>query len=76
MTIEEIINNNNNNKLENGLQLTKIKGLLTSTWVLYFEKGFYYYFDVCENFVFDKQHQYTLEELKKELGNSQFQVDL
>jgi hypothetical protein len=73
MTIEEIIKNNNLDS--NGLQLTKKKGFLTSTWVLFFEEGFYYYFDVCENFDFNEQHKYTIDELKRELGNSQFEVD-
>lgn len=49
MKIKEIIENLNLNEFK-GLQLTKKRGVLKSTWLLYKKDEFYYYFDI--NWIF------------------------
>jgi hypothetical protein len=75
MSIEEIINLHST-KCKFGLQLTKKNGILTSTWVLYFRKGFYYYFDICETFIFDEAHKYTKAEIINYFKNLKFEIDM
>lgn len=58
-----------------GLELTKRKGILTSTWVIYSIEKMYYYFDINEDFIFDYDHSYTYEELCEEFKNDFFQID-
>jgi hypothetical protein len=58
-----------------GFEITKRKGVLTSTWEIYRRNGFFYYFDVNEKIIFDKNHRYTREELMEEFENSYFKID-
>jgi len=74
MTIEELILILEK-KTNCGFEITKRKGILTSTWEIYKRKGFFYYFDVNEKIVFDKNHRYTKEELIEEFKNSYFKID-
>jgi hypothetical protein len=77
MTIVGVIESlGRNKKPRNGLQLTKRKGILTSTWVLYKQKSDYYYFDICEDFIFDENHRYTYVELLEEFKNDYFEIDM
>lgn len=74
MTITEIITEfGNRSKIE--LQLSKRNGLLTSTWLLYKRKGFYYYFDINQKIEFIDRFKYTAEELEKEFENSYYTVE-
>lgn len=74
MSIKEIlfVLDNNTNQ---GIEVTKRKGILTSTWLIYKRKNNYYYFDVSERIIFDKIHRYTRDELEEEFQNSFFEID-
>ena len=74
MTIQDVIKFIDSNP-NNGLQLTKLNGLLRSTWVIYKRDTSYYYFDINEKFLFDEQHRYSYEELIKEFNNCLYQID-
>ena len=58
-----------------GLELTKRIGILTSTWCIYKRENHFYFFDISEEFIFDENHKYTLEELIEEFENSYFEID-
>lgn len=62
-------------KQKTGFQLTKRKGVLTSTWVIFKRKELYYFFDINEKFTFDRNHRYCYEELLKEFENCFFEID-
>ena len=74
MSIKEVLS-----KLDNtssmGVEVTKRKGVLTSTWNIYKRRNNYYFFDVNERIVFDKNHRYTRTELERELDGSYFEID-
>jgi|JI6StandDraft_1071083.scaffolds.fasta_scaffold160202_3 hypothetical protein len=74
MTIREVVKVLNNNP-KIGLQLTKHKGILKSTWAIYIRGNHYYYFDVSEKFIFDKQHRYKENELFNEFKNGIYTID-
>lgn len=74
MTINEVLNTLDRNS-NSGLELTKRKGILTSTWNIFKKKNNYYFFDVNEKLVFDKNHRYTRIELEEEFKNAYFQID-
>lgn len=75
MNIEQIAKEIDS-KLKKGLQISKRKGLLTSTWVIYKRKNVYYFFDICEKFTFDSNHCYTKDELALEFKDSIFEIDM
>jgi hypothetical protein len=58
-----------------GLELTKRRGILTSTWCIYKRENHFYFFDINEDYVFDENHKYTLEELFEEFENGYFEID-
>ncbi|GEC70660.1 hypothetical protein SAMN05443543_102287 [Flavobacterium flevense] len=60
---------------EIGFQITKSSGLFTSTWLIYTKENYYYYFDISEEIIFDENHRYSLEEIRKELNNNYYQID-
>ena len=62
-------------KSKGGFEITKRKGILTSTWEIYIKKNFFYFFDISEKVTFDDNHKYTREELIKEFENSHFKID-
>ncbi len=74
MTINEVLNTLDSNP-NSGLELTKRKGILTSTWNIFKKKNNYYFFDVNERLVFDKNHRYTRIELEEEFKNAYFEID-
>ena len=55
--------------------LIKHKGILKSTWAIYIRGNHYYYFDVSEKFIFDKQHRYKENELFNEFKNGIYTID-
>jgi hypothetical protein len=63
------------NKSNGGIEITKRKGILTSTWEIYKKERFFYFFDINEKIIFDDDHKYTREELIKEFENSHFKID-
>jgi hypothetical protein len=74
MTIKEIALQLDKNAIS-GFEITKRRGMLTSTWLLYKKEKYYYYFDVDEKIIFDENHKYSLEELEMEFQNSYFEID-
>lgn len=62
-------------KTISGFEITKRRGVLTSTWLLYKKEKYYYYFDVNEKIIFDENHKYSLEELEIEFQNLYFEID-
>lgn len=74
MTINEVLNTLDR-KPNSGLELTKRKGILTSTWNIFKKKNNYYFFDVNERIVFNKNHRYTRIELEEEFKNAYFEID-
>lgn len=61
---------------KSGIEVTKRKGILTSTWIIYKRKNYYYYFNVNEKIIFDDNHKYSKIELEEEFKNSHFKIDL
>lgn len=74
MTIEQLILTLEE-KSNCGFEITKRKGILTSTWDIYKKGKFFYFFDVSEKIIFDENHKYTREELIEEFKNSYFTID-
>ena len=74
MNISEIISELNKNA-DKGFQLSKGKGLINSTWLIYKQNEFYYYFDINQKIEFIDRYKYTKEELEKEFTNSFFAID-
>lgn len=74
MTIEQLILTLEE-KSDCGFEITKRKGILTSTWEIYKKGNFFYFFDVNEKIIFDENHKYNREELIKEFKNSYFTID-
>ncbi len=74
MTIKEIALQLNE-KVTCGFEITKRRGVLTSTWLIYKKGNCYYYFDINEKIIFDENHKYSLEELEMEFQNSYFEID-
>jgi hypothetical protein len=74
MTIQEIALQLDK-KVISGFEITKRKGMLTSTWLIYKKEKFFYCFDVNERIIFDENHKYSLEELEMEFQNSYFDID-
>lgn len=58
-----------------GFEITKRRGVLTSTWLLYKKEKYYYYFDINEKIIFDENHKYSVEELEMEFQNLYFEID-
>ena len=75
MKIQEIITELKNTKSE-GFQLEKRNGILTSTWLIYKKKEFYYYFDINQKIEFTDDYKYSEEEILKEFKNANFEIEL
>lgn len=75
MKIQEIITELKNTKLE-GFQLEKRNGILTSTWLIYKKKEFYYYFDINQKIEFTDDYKYSEEEILEEFENANFEIEL
>lgn len=74
MTIKEIALQLDK-KAISGFEITKRRGMLASSWLIYKKEKCYYYFDVNERIIFDENHKYFLEELEMEFQNSYFDLD-
>lgn len=74
MNILEIINKLNNEK-QKGFQLSKERGKLNSTWLLYKKNHFYYYFDINQKIEFIDRFKYSKDELIKEFEDSFFSIE-
>ena len=75
MIIQEIITELKNNKSQ-GFQLEKRNGILTSTWLIYKKKEFYYYFDINQKIEFTDDYKYSEEEILEEFKNANFEIEL
>ncbi|MBA0882758.1 hypothetical protein [Flavobacterium undicola] len=58
-----------------GFEITKRRGVLTSTWLIYKKGNNYYYFDINEKINFDEKNKYSLEELEVEFQNLYFEIN-
>lgn len=75
MKIQEIITELKNCKHQ-GFQLEKRNAILTSTWLIYKMKGFYFYFDINQKIEFVDEYKYSEEEILYEFKNANFEIDL
>ncbi len=75
MKIQEIITELKNTKSK-GFQLEKRNGILTSTWLIYKKKEFYYYFDINQKIEFTDDYKYSEEEILEEFKNANFEIEL
>lgn len=75
MKIQEIISELKKSKSQ-GFQLEKRNGILTSTWLLYKRKDFYFYFDINQKIEFIDNYKYSEEDLLKEFKNANFEIEL
>jgi hypothetical protein len=75
MKIQEIITALKNTKSE-GFQLEKRNGILTSTWLIYKKKDFYYYFDINQKIEFIDDYKYSEEEILDKFKNANFEIEL
>ncbi len=75
MKIQQIITELKNTKSE-GFQLEKRNGILTSTWLIYKKKEFYYYFDINQKIEFTDDYKYSEEEILEEFKNANFEIEL
>ena len=55
-----------------GLQITKRRGYLSSTWLLYKHHSAYYFFDINQKIEFMARYRYTAEELSAEMAGAWF----
>ena len=75
MKIQQIITELKNTKSE-GFQLEKRNGILTSTWLIYKKKKFYYYFDINQKIEFTDDYKYSEDEILDEFKNANFEIEL
>ena len=75
MKIQETITAFRNSKSQ-GFQLEKRNGILTSTWLIYKKRDFYFYFDINQKIEFIDNYKYSEEELIEEFKNANFEIDL
>jgi hypothetical protein len=75
MNIQEIITELKNSKSK-GFQLEKINGILSSTWFIYKNEGFYYYFDINQKIEFTDTYKYSEKEILDEFKNANLKIDL
>ena len=75
MKIQEIITELKNTKSK-GFQLEKRNGILTSTWLIYKKRDFYFYFDINQKIEFIDNYKYSEEELIEEFKNANFEIEL
>ncbi len=55
-----------------GLQITKRRGYLSSTWLLYKRHSAFYFFDINQKVEFIARYRYTAEELSAEMAGAWF----
>lgn len=58
-----------------GFQLSKRRGILTSTWLLYRKDNCIYFFDINDENEFNDKNKYSEEEFLEEFKNSHFEID-
>lgn len=75
MKIQQVIQELNSSTNQ-GFQLEKRNGILTSTWLLYKKDGFYFYFDINQKISFEEAYKYSENEIIEEFKNSNFRIDL
>ncbi len=69
-----ILNNFKENQFK-GFQVTKRKGILTSTWLIYQKDNFIYFFDIVDKIEFNDNYKYSKTEFLEEFKNSYFEID-
>lgn len=58
-----------------GFQLSKRRGIISTTWLIYQELEFFYFFDINQKIEFIEKHKYSKEEFLEEFKNSYFEID-
>ncbi|MCP4053692.1 MAG: hypothetical protein GY739_11610 [Mesoflavibacter sp.] len=76
MKIQEILEKLDFEKEFIGFQLSKKKGFINSTWLLYKKEGNYYFFDINQKVEFIDSYKYSKNEAIIEFGKSNFEIDL
>lgn len=76
MKIQEILEKLDFEKEFIGFQLSKKKGFINSTWLLYKKEGYYYFFDINQKVEFIDSYKYSKKEVLIEFGKSNFEIDL
>lgn len=76
MKIQEILDILDSERKYMGFQLTKRRGAITSTWLLYKKEKSYYFFDINQNIDFSDSFKYSKNEAIIEFEKSYFEIDL
>lgn len=74
MKVSEVLKKFEDKKII-GFQLSKRRGILTSTWLLYHKNNLIYFFDINEKIEFNEKHKYSKDEFIEEYKNSHFEID-
>jgi hypothetical protein len=75
MNIQEVIQELKTSKHQ-GFQLEKRNGILSSTWLIYKKKEFYFYFDINQKISFVDEYKYSENEILDKFKSSNFKIDL
>lgn len=70
----DVLNKFKDNKI-NGFQLSKKRGILASTWLIYKKNKFYYLFDINEKVELKDNLKYSKAEFIEEFKHSYFEID-
>jgi len=76
MKIQEILEKLDSEKKNIGFQLSKKKGFIITTWLLYKKEKDYYFFDINQNIEFIDTYKYSKKEALIEFEKSNFEIDL
>jgi hypothetical protein len=74
MTIQEIITHFQRDNIR-GFQLSKINGILNSTWLIYKNKEYFFFFDINQKIEFISRYKYNEIELVSELNYFNFIIE-
>ena len=75
MNISEILNIMNSENID-GLQLSKRNGTISTTWLLYKQEDYYFYFDINQKIEFKDEYKYSEKEILQEFANAHYLIEL
>ena len=75
MKIQEIIEKLDSDNRFIGFQLSKRKGFINTTWLLYKKKKAYYFFDINQKVEFIERYKYSKSEILIEFEKSNLEID-
>jgi len=76
MKIQEILEKLDSEKKNIGFQLSKRKGFINTTWLLYKKEKDYYFFDINQKIEFIDTYKYTKLEILNEFEKSSLEIEL